>query len=110
MIRSSCDCGAVVLEIAQAPTEVADCNCTICRRYGVLWAYYPTKDVKVTGPTDTYLRGKRMTEFHRCKVCGCLTHWAAVDRTHPRMGVNARMMEPEILASALVVKIDMLGA
>lgn len=110
MVRSSCHCGAVVLEIARAPSEVADCNCTICRRYGALWAYYPTKEVRVTGATDVYLRGKKQTEFHRCRVCGCLTHWAAVDRAHPRMGVNARMMEPDILSNARVVKIDMLGA
>lgn len=41
MIRTSCHCGAVGFEIETAPTEVTECNCSICRRYGVLWAYYP---------------------------------------------------------------------
>ena len=39
MIRASCHCGAVCLEIDAAPAEVTECNCSICRRYGGLWAY-----------------------------------------------------------------------
>jgi hypothetical protein len=37
MIESSCHCAAVQLEIDSAPETVTDCNCSICRRYGVLW-------------------------------------------------------------------------
>lgn len=106
MIQSSCHCGQVKLEIAQAPSELTDCNCTICRRYGALWAYYPPSDVKVTGTTDIYVRGEKMIEFHRCKACGCITHWTATNKTHNRMGVNARMMEPKDLASARIFKLD----
>jgi hypothetical protein len=40
MIESSCHCGVVKLEIQSAREEVNDCNCSICRRYGALWAYY----------------------------------------------------------------------
>lgn len=57
-----------------------ECNCSICRRY--------------------YLWGEKSIEFHRCQNCGCVTHWAAVDRGADRMGVNARLMAPEILAAA----------
>jgi hypothetical protein len=32
------------------------------------------------------------------------THWALVDRTFDRMGVNARMMEPEVVAAVHVRK------
>jgi len=107
MIESSCHCGAVRLEISRAPEEVTDCNCTLCRSYGVLWAYYSPKDVNVTGgATDIYLRGERKTEFHRCKHCGCVTHWTAVDKTRDRMGVNARLMAPEVLARVRVRHLD----
>src|SRR5271168_4004292 len=99
MIESSCDCGAVHLKINGAPGEVLDCNCTLCRRYGVLWAYYSPKDVSVpSGLTDTYMRGAKRAEFHRCKICGCVTHWSALDKTYDRMGVNARLMVPEVLS------------
>ena len=51
------------------------------------------------GPTDIYMWGDRKLEFHRCRTCGCITHWSAVDRAHVRMGVNARLMPPEVLAA-----------
>jgi hypothetical protein len=107
LIESSCHCGAVRLEIETAPTEVTNCNCSICRRYGTLWAYYSPKVVKLNdGATDIYMWDDRAIEFHRCKVCGCVTHWAPVDKKHDRMGVNARMMAPEVLAQARMRFLD----
>ena len=107
MIESSCVCGAVRLAISRAPDEVTDCNCTMCRRYGALWAYYSPKDVTVpSGLTDTFSRGPKLSDFHRCKICGCVTHWSALDKTYDRMGVNARLMEPEVLARARIRRFD----
>ena len=112
MIESSCHCGAVKLQMATAPQTVTDCNCSICRRYGVLWAYYSPTQVRIVADdaaTDRYLWGDRCIEFHRCRVCGCVTHWAAVDRTVDRMGVNARLMAPEVRAAARVRRLDGAG-
>jgi hypothetical protein len=109
MIESSCHCGSVRLEILAAPGEVNECNCSICRRYGVLWAYYSPAHVRIfatKGATDRYLRGEKSIEFHRCQNCGCVTHWAAVDQGADRMGVNARLMAPEILAAARLRRSD----
>lgn len=48
MIEASCHCGAVVLEVDDSPpVEVNDCHCSICRRYGALWAYYAPQRVRV---------------------------------------------------------------
>ena len=107
LIDFTCHCGAVRLSASSAPDEVTDCNCTLCRRYGALWAYYSPKDVHVTNnSTDIYMWGRKMIEFHRCKHCGCLTHWAPADKTYDRMAVNARLMAPEILAQARVHHFD----
>jgi len=109
MIEASCHCGAIRLDIAQAPAAVTSCNCSICRRYGVLWAYYSPSQVTLrpdNGPTDIYMWDDRAIEFHRCRTCGCVTHWAAVDRTLDRMGVNARLMDPDVLAGARVRHLD----
>lgn len=109
MPLSTCHCGRVKLEIARAPETVTDCSCSICRRYGVLWAYYNPVDVRIVegeSATDVYMWGDRIIEFHRCRECGCVTHWAPVDKSHPRMGVNARLMAPEILAAARVRRLD----
>jgi hypothetical protein len=39
MIEGSCHCGAVTWTFAGEPDGATTCNCTVCRRYGVLWAY-----------------------------------------------------------------------
>ena len=104
MIAAQCHCGSVSLAIDVPPAEVTDCNCSICRRYGVLWAYHTLDQVRVTEtqPTERYMWGDRSIAFHRCRVCGCVTHWSPGDRTRNRMGVNARLMAPEVLAKARV--------
>ena len=108
-IDASCHCGAIHLDIAAAPATVTDCNCSICRRYGVLWAYYSPHDVRIVAApdaTDVYMWDDRAIEFHRCKTCGCVTHWAPVDRTADRMGVNARLMDLHVVAAARLRKLD----
>jgi len=40
MHTGSCHCGAVQLEIPSAPDHLTNCNCSICWRYGALWAYF----------------------------------------------------------------------
>jgi hypothetical protein len=109
VIELSCHCGAVRFAVETAPPDVTDCNCSICRRYGTLWAYYQRPDVRFeadNGPTDTYVWRYRMLEFHRCHACGCVTHWAAVDPAFERMGLNARLMSPEVLAQIPVRHFD----
>jgi hypothetical protein len=109
VIEASCHCGAVRFAIDDAPTEVTDCNCSICRRYGALWAYYAPSQVRPSHDefaTDIYLWGERSLEFHRCANCGCITHWLTVDRAGDRMGINARLMAPATLALARVRRLD----
>jgi hypothetical protein len=78
------------------PEWVLDCNCTICRRYGAIWAYpNPGKVtfVKGAGNTDSYAWGHKQLAFHRCKECGCVTHMTVVGTEPPRVfGINARMI------------------
>jgi hypothetical protein len=108
-VDASCHCGAIHLEIETPPETVTDCSCSICRRYGVLWAYYAPEQVRIVavgGATDIYTWGDRTIEFHRCETCGCVTHWAPLDRSAGRMGVNARLMELHVLAAARVRKLD----
>jgi hypothetical protein len=96
VIRAACHCGAARFEIAEPPAWVLDCNCTLCRRYGALWSYYhPPDHAKLLARPDpaaqTYLWGDRGLAFHRCRTCGCVTHFA-VAADGFIFGVNARMM------------------
>ena len=82
-----------------------DCHCSIRRRYGTLWAYYAPEEVRVPPsdpPTDVYVWGDKTLQTHRCRNCGCVSHWIAMDPGFDVMGVNARLMDPEVLASARV--------
>ena len=58
MIEASCHCGAVRFTVETAPGDVNSCNCSICRRYGALWAYYQQPQVQFAadnGTTDVYM-------------------------------------------------------
>ena len=106
MVEASCHCGAVKIEVPESPTELTSCNCSICRRLGSLWCYFPRGQVRVTGPTTTYRWGDKTLDLHRCLTCGCTTHWWHVDPNYERMGINARLMDPAIVAAARVRRLD----
>ena len=97
-------CGEIAVPFA--PETLTDCNCSLCRRVGGLWAYYSPRDVTVSGATDSYMWGDRMLTNHRCRVCGNATHWSPVDPAGARMGVNARLMAPEIVAATRIRRFD----
>jgi hypothetical protein len=107
MIEASCHCGAVKLEVESAPTQLTSCNCSICRRLGTLWCYYAPAQVRVTGATATYQWGDRSLDLHRCITCGCITHWSPIPPTpSERMGVNARLLDPLVIAGVRVRRLD----
>lgn len=94
LVGASCHCGAVRFEV-EAPEWVLDCNCSKCRLYGALWAYYPQREVRFaeTPQTNIYLWGDRMLEFHNCRTCACVTHMTQVGTDDAgKIGVNARLM------------------
>jgi hypothetical protein len=95
MLRAACHCTAVRFELATTPEWVLDCNCTLCRRYGALWAYPEQGEVTfVQGAeaTDTYMWNGRGLAFHRCRECGCVTHMMVNEDPPWIYGINARMI------------------
>jgi hypothetical protein len=110
MLTATCHCGAVQIGIPRKPRRLTDCNCSICRRYGTLWAYYPATSVEVRaapGALASYSWGEQALRFVRCANCGCITHWEAVEPTAAsRMGVNARNLEPRDIAGVRIRRLD----
>lgn len=108
---ASCHCGAVSIRLPAAPETITHCNCSLCRRYGVLWAYYPIADVSVSASqgTDTYAWNGKNVDFHRCADCGCVTHWMPRNPSRDRMGINARLLDPLLLAAATITYKDAAG-
>jgi hypothetical protein len=95
-MEAICHCHAVRFEIDVAPAWVLDCNCSICRRYGALWAYYRDGGVRlVSSPEATfgYVWGDRELAFHHCRTCGCTTHARALNAPNqPVYALNARLL------------------
>jgi hypothetical protein len=109
-LTASCHCGAVRVEIPRAPEALTNCNCSVCRRYGALWCYFPVEEVQVhaeDGATRHYAWGDRTLRFVRCATCGCVTHWEPIvrERAH-KMGVNARLFEPADLGDVKIRRLD----
>jgi len=109
-MKAACHCTRVRLAISTAPKWVTDCNCTLCRRYGGLWAYFRPGEVKLVEGEDAlgaYLWNDRAIGFHFCLRCGCVTHYSIVgtDPLHIR-AVNVRMIPALDPAAVKLMRLD----
>lgn len=110
MHSGSCHCGAVHIEIPFAPDHLTNCNCSICWRYGALWAYFVSTSVRIQcdpAAIADYSWGIKGLRFFRCTTCGVVTHW---EKTQPTdgsmMGVNMRNFHLSALAHARVLAVN----
>jgi hypothetical protein len=99
-MHGTCHCRRVTWTLDALPDSVTACNCTICRRYGVLWAYgHIGHDIHIAGETNRYRREDGgAIDFHFCRTCGCVTHYVATragEDGRQRTAVNLRLTEPE---------------
>ena len=115
MVKSACHCGAVRINLEPAPTRVRDCNCSICRRYGGLWAYTHNLQGKairqatvVQGAEalEAYIWGNKWSAVWRCKTCGCVMYGTAIDKPEIILSMNARMFVDFDPASVTIQRID----
>ena len=110
MLEGSCHCGAVRLTLPSPPEVGTDCNCSLCRRVGGVWAYYEFGTVKIEGHpenTSAYIWGDKTLRTIRCVVCGCVTHWEPLNPTPgAKHGVNLSNFEPQLLNSVRVRRFD----
>jgi hypothetical protein len=93
-LNITCHCTAVRITFPPLREPALECLCSICRRYGALWAYYKPGEVRVEGDAiESYAWGKKTLSFNRCRECGCMTHYTVRGGTEDRVAVNCRMME-----------------
>lgn len=106
----ACHCGKVSWRFDGAPESATACNCTVCRRYGVLWAYdFEGGRIAVAGPTRAYAWGRGGIGFHFCPECGCVAYWRAAAPQadgRRRIAVNLRLAEPEAVAGIVLDHFD----
>lgn len=110
MIEGSCHCGTVRWSFDGVPESATACNCTVCRRYGVLWAYdFEDEKIRVAGPTRSYVWGSGTICFQFCQDCGCVVCWRAIvpgKDGRRRIAVNLRLAEPEAVAAIVIDRFD----
>jgi hypothetical protein len=110
MIEGSCHCGAIRLKLSVGPKHVIDCNCSICRRYGALWATFESDAVAISGQLEAlraYVWGRRTIRTMHCAICGCVTHWEPTDaQDAPKIGINMRNFDISSMAGIGVRRFD----
>ena len=109
MIEGSCHCGRVRWTFEGIPESATACSCTICRRYGTLWAYdYENEGIQVSGPTQVYIRDKHIG-FHFCPICGCVAYHRGLEMDRDgrrRIAVNLRLADPAAVGGIVIDHFD----
>lgn len=113
MLQGSCHCGQAGWSLSGDPGSITACNCSLCRRYGALWAYdYEGERIAVTGPIQSYTRvGKAdpALEVLFCPACACVLSWRGLrleEDGRRRMAVNLRLAPPEDIGALPIDHFD----
>ena len=89
---------------------MGQCTCSLCAKTGFRGIYYASDELEIAGAFDEYVRediGEPCLKTLRCRTCGIATHWEPLTPPpHARMGVNARLLDPALLAGVEVREID----
>ena len=109
-LAATCHCGAIRIHVSRVSRTLTSCNCSICRRYGALWAYYAASSVKIEAPKgglSKYSWNRKIRAYYRCKKCGCVTHYAYRKKhRNTTIAVNAVNFEAAALAGARIRHLD----
>lgn len=113
VLTGTCLCGRAGWTLEGDPGRVTACNCTLCRRYGALWAYdFENERITVSGPAASYTREGEddpSLEILFCPICAGVLAWRGL-RTgadgRRRMAVNVRLAEPEAVAHLSIDQFD----
>ncbi len=73
-LEGSCHCGAVQFKVdAKLPTKAISCNCFLCRRKGLLLAFFPAEQFTLTQGEESlrsYKFNTHKIEHRFCQNCG----------------------------------------
>lgn len=112
-LAGSCHCGGAHWTLEGDPGSITACNCTLCRRYGALWAYdYEGERIAISGPTSVYTRPEKADpalEIRFCATCGCVICWRGLrleEDGRRRIAVNVRLADPEAVADLAIDHFD----
>jgi hypothetical protein len=94
-MEGGCHCGRVRFRVTADLASVVDCNCSICRKKGILHLIVPPERFElISGKDDltTYEFNTKTAKHTFCKHCGI--HPFYVPRSDPdKIDVNARCLD-----------------
>ena len=98
MLQGHCLCGSCGWTLKGNPQSVTVCNCSACRRYGVVWAYgIEGREIALTGaaPRAWARPGAAELDYLFCGTCGCCLSWRALEEGPEgrRIAVNLRLAD-----------------
>jgi hypothetical protein len=95
--KGSCHCGRVAFEVEGEPTQVLECNCSICSRKGSLLWFVPRENLRLRTPEGnaaTYMFNKHVIRHRFCPSCGIHVYGEATDPSgKPMAAINVRCLE-----------------
>ena len=112
-LKGACHCSAAGWSLSGDPGSITACNCTLCRRYGALWAYdFENERIRLRGPLASYVRRQDdppALEILFCPTCACVVGWRGLQQDlhgRRRIAVNVRLAPPEAVADLAVDQFD----
>ena len=71
--EGSCQCGAVRYQVSADLGSTVVCNCSRCRRLGLILTFVPASEFKLLSGEDAtteYLFNRHVIHHHFCSTCG----------------------------------------
>ena len=109
--EGSCHCGKVAFSVAsEAPDKAISCNCSHCRRKGMLLSFFPAELFTLTRGEDilrSYLFNKHAIEHRFCAECGTQAFATGKMPDGAAMAaINLRCVESIDLDTLTIEKVD----
>ena len=103
----SCHCGNIRLEVDAEPTDIDECNCSTCRRFGFIHWKVPGNTIKLLTEKrslSTYAGRLVQRMWHFCPTCG--TTLLRTGYAEDIVSVNARCIENVDVFELKVTRFD----
>lgn len=108
IFEGGCHCGAVRFRVRVGAYRVLDCNCSMCRKKGILHLIVERDAFELLQGEEalaTYTFNTGVARHHFCRTCGI--HPFYVPRSHPDgIDVNVRCLDGDVLARFTVEPFD----
>ena len=107
--QASCHCGAVKVDVnTVTPVEAVSCNCSHCRRNGLLLSFVARDKVTVTGEEalGEYRFNKHVIAHRFCKTCGVQPFAEGPGPNGPGAMINLRCVPELDLDTLKIIPFD----